>query len=70
MSAEERCADFRAHIRIDFERTLTSVVPPGSRPHVLDQLVEDAMFYVEHLVLEAGESNDTRAGGEAGSITA
>lgn len=53
MTAEERCADFRNHIKIDVSRKLASVVAPASLPHVVEEVVEDVMFYVEHLVLES-----------------
>lgn len=55
MTAEERAANFRERIKSDLGTTMQPWFP-HQEPEVIDSLVEqvldDAMFHVEHLLVE------------------
>ncbi len=54
MTVEERAADMRTNMRHDMANTLRQHFGPGViiTAALLDALVDDGMFHVEHLLIE------------------
>lgn len=52
MSAEERAADIKTRLLADIKRTLSTTYE--STDLMVEAVVDDAMFHVEHLLVELG----------------
>jgi hypothetical protein len=52
VSVEERAADFKRHISNDLTKRLRTVCNAHTLQILLDEVVDDVMFHVEHLLVE------------------